>query len=325
MSDANSAAREDEVLWQSPTGAREWLRAGWSGWTASSIALIAVAMGMGIGAFYITLMAFEASAPGVSPLRIGLILLAALVFLCAVLAAFCGIGCLFTSHLALTAGGVRMAVGFPRRREKTIAQSDIRSAVIHEGDGTIILRGDGGELLRARHVTRPIEFAEALGAPTVAWPARKPSKAVERLQGAFIFAWIPSVFAMLILCMLAMVGVYRVVFDPPPDQGVHIVWAVAPIFIIAQILAVPLALTLVLAVGRRFVLSGTFDDFIWMFRDSSQWHGHIPSRWNLRDRFVAASTRIAVRIAGIVPPPPLQPELRHGMTPEMAAVIEGAT
>lgn len=317
--------REDELLWRSPTSAREWLRAGCWVWGSSNIALTATAVGMAIGVFYMTLMAMEASDAGVSPLKIGLILLAAIIFVGVAFAALCGIGSLFVLRLTLTAHEVRMAIRCPWRREKTVARSNIRSAVIYEGAGTVILLGDGGELLRTHHVTRSAAFAEGLAAPTVAWPARKPSKALERMQGGFIFACILSIFATLILCMLAMVGIYRVVLDPLPDQGVHIVWAIVPIFVVAQIMAVPLALLLVLAVGRRFVSPGTLDDFVWMFRDHSQWHGQVPSRWNLRDSFVSSCIRLAARIARIPPPPPLQPELRHGMTPEMAAVIEGVT
>ena len=75
-------------------------------------------------------------------------------------------------RITLTAGEVRIDAGFLRRRETTLPRSDIRSAVIYDGDGTVVLLGGEGELLRIHHVGEATTFAETLGVPTVAWPIR---------------------------------------------------------------------------------------------------------------------------------------------------------
>ena len=317
---ADSLARGDAVLWRWPAGPWEWLRAGawaWnSRWLAALLApLIGLALVIVLAAGFMGGAATLREGADDALLQTGLVLLVVIVFAGAPPALALAFGCLRVQQLTLTAGEVRMTTRFPWRREKTVPRSDIRSVVIYEGDGTVVLLAGEGELLRARHVTKAAAFAEALAAPTLAWPVRKQDKANKWLSGAEAACFIVLQFALCVVTLIlisifagASIGFLPLVFGSMAG---------------GTIMGVLLAPIPVLAIGRRFVSPRTLDEFIARGIELARWQGR---RWIWPDIAFAAGTRLAIRILRIAPPPPLQPELRHGATPGLAAALaaEGA-
>jgi hypothetical protein len=323
MSDGASPAREDAVLWRSPTCAREWLRAAWRAWSRSIVAVLGVGVGIAVGSGYTMTYYLQQSDPvsqTVEPasdlVAYGLATLFLVILVGAPALAMTLIGALFVPRLTLTANEFRAAPRFPWRRLTIVPRTEIRSVEIFEGGGAIVLRGDTGEILRARQIERPAAFAETLAVPTVAWPAREPSRpAVWLGAGAGV--------TVLVSWFVAMAA-YLVFLNIIGNGALGFLTVTLAALLAGTITAPPLALSLVLAAGRRFASPATLEEFTWMLRDNGPWQG-FDAKGGWIHKPLSAYMRLAARIAGIVPPPPLQPELRHGMTPEMAAAIEGAT
>lgn len=322
MSAIDIPVREDEALWRSPTGAREWLRAGCWVWSARSMFLVALVIGIFIGGLvlvaslaFIVLWGNDIAVASISVLLVT-------VMIGAPAALLTGFGCLMVPQLTITRDEIRLVRYAPWRREKAVAKSEIRSAIIHEGDGAVTLLGDAGVLLFAHHMAKSSDFIEKLNVPAIAWFRHKSSKVAEFLFVLSALVW--SVLAMLaaMLISLSAQQLYEFAIGPVPWANLP-GWGVAFIYVAGMIIATPLTLILALIVGRLFISSSSQAEFILFLRDNDRWHGHTPKRWGLVGRFVSSCIRLAIRIARIPPPPPLKPELRHGMTTEMAAAIEG--
>lgn len=316
---ADSPARDDAVLWRWPAGPWEWLGAGAWVWGKLSITLLSVALGIAVGAGTLLnayLQYQDLAGVGAVLMDAGLGLLIGATLVLAPAAVLYAFGFLRVPRLTLTARDIRVESCLPWRRAQTVPRSEIRAAVVYEGDGAVDLMGDGGALLRVRHVTKAAAFAEALAAPTLAWPVREPAKAVEWLTGAvaacfFVLLFVALTVALILINIIAGASIG---FLP------RVLGALAGGTIMALLL-MPLAPIPVLAIGRRFVSPRTLDEFIARGIDLARWQGRSPPRWIRPDIAFAAGTRFAIRILRITPPPPLQPELRHGATPELAAAL----
>lgn len=169
----NSHEREDAVLWRWPAGSWEWLRAGTWVWGKSSVALLSVALGIAVvtGVMvnaYLTRDDFADAGAVLTDAGLGM--LVGVMFVLAPAAVLYAVGYPRVPRLTLTARDVRVESGLPWRRAITVPRSEIRAAVVYEGDGTVILLGDDGDLLRLRHVGKAAAFAEALGWPRRPWP-----------------------------------------------------------------------------------------------------------------------------------------------------------
>ena len=326
---AHSLARGDAVLWQWPTGPREWLRAGMWVWSGRSVALVWVVVGMAVSSAILSSNYLRQQVPANADaelMQMVLAILALTVLFGAPMAVMTGIGCLLVPRLTLTARTVRMATRFPWLQGKTVPQSDIRSVVIYEGDGTVVLLGEDSEILRARHVTRATAFAEALDAPTVAWPVRTGGD--RRLWTLYLALWLAVVSVPMFFVAMypAAYLVYGFVFllSHMADisgfsGGALFVFFILPLTAaITTILALPLALFLGVAAGRFLFKPETLHGFIHAMCRTPHWDGCAPpSRPGRRPRPATCYTAWCARLVGIPPPPEPRPDSRHGATPEM--------
>ena len=315
----DSLAREDAILWRWPAGPWEWLRAGTFVWGAGKVALLGIGLGIAIGsAIIVKAYVSRNDLPDLDAILVGA---GSSVFIGTTLvlapaAVLYAMGYRRVPRLTLTAHDVRVEFGLPWRRAKTVLRSEVHAAVVYEGDGTVALWGENGKLMRLHHVGKAAAFAEALAVPTLAWTPRKPPMAVHWLtmaQMVFI-AFIPFAAAPATLVLINLVAPEWVPYAPRIFGGL----AGAVLGGIAAGLLAPIP---VLAIGRLFASPQTVDEFIVGLIDFQRLQGRGASRMAWPDKTFAAGARLAMRILRIDPPPPLQPELRHGATPEMAAAM----
>lgn len=314
----NVAAREDAVLWQWPKGAREWLRAGCWVWRSRSMLLMAVVLGIYLGGFLLVFSGAIMVLGGAdfAVLAASALLIVILIGVPAIM--LTGFGCLMVSRLTIARDEVRLASRIPWRRVEAVARSDIRSVEIHEGDGAIALYGDAGEMLSASHVAKSADFAAVLDMPTLAWPRHRSSKVADLLLLLSCVAWSVLTIVAMMAVSLSAHRLYEIAIGPIPQQGLHFS-VIIFVYVAGMIIATPLTLSLVTIIGRFFVPRSSLAEFILFLLHNKRWHGDTPARRSLIDRFLSASIRLATSVARIPLPPPLKPELRHGMTPEMAA------
>lgn len=312
----DSLARGDAVLWRWPAGPWEWLRAGKWVWDKASISLLSVALGIAVGTgmlFNAYLYRHDLAGVGTVLMDAGLGVVVGATLVLAPAAVLYAFGYLRVPRLTLTARDLRVESCLPWRRAKIVPRSEIRATVIYEGDGAVVLMGNSGELLHVRHVGKAPAFAEALAAPTLAWPVRKPAKAV---------GWLPAAhIASICIFQFAAVIAALILINIIAGESIGYLPRMLGSLVGGTIIGVLLAPIPVLAIGRFFASSRTLDEFIASGIDLAGWQGR---SWIWPDIAFAASTRLAIRILRIAPPPPLQPELRHGATPEMAAAMLAA-
>ena len=315
---ADSLVREDAILWRWPAGPREWLRAGTFTWGARGVALLGIALGIAIGSGITTAYLSRDDLPDLDAvfLGAGLSAIVGTTLVLAPAAVLYAMGYRRVPRLTLTAHDVRVEFGLPWRRAKTVLRSEVHAAVVYEGDGTVALWGENGELMRLHHVGKSAAFAAALAVPTLAWTLRKPSIAVQWLTTAqmVFIAFIPFVAAVATLVLINVVAPEWVPYLPRIFGGL----AGAVLGGIAAGLLAPIP---VLAIGRLFVTPQTLDEFIAGLIDFARLQGRGAFRVAWPDKAFSAGARLAMRILKIDPPPPLQPELRHGATPELTAAL----
>lgn len=268
-----SFARDDAVLWRWPAGPWEWLRAGAWVWGAGAITLVSIFVGASAGMAFLVgnyLRQQYLAEAGTVLIQGGLVLLVGLAFTSVPVALLFAYGYIRVPRLTLTARDFRVESRLPWRRAKTVPRSEIRAAVVYEGDGVVFLMGDGRELLHVRHVGTATAFADALAAPTLTWPVRKPAKAVEWLTTAHMASvgLLPLVAMAVTLILINMIVGGSIGYFP------RVLGSLVGGTIMGGLLApVP-----VLAIGRHFVSTRTLDDFVARGIDLVRWQGRSPSR-----------------------------------------------
>lgn len=309
---ANNASRDDTVLWCWPAGRWEWHRAGAWVWGRWSVAMLGTGLGIAVGAGMMTnayLLREDTASAGAMLFGASTGLLIGAVLVLAPASILYAMGCLFVPRLVLTGQDIRVESHVPWRRSRTVPRSEVLATVIYEGDGTVVLVNNSGSMLRVRHVRKAAAFAEALGAPALAWPVRKQNKTSEILTGAEMACFFTLTFAG---CVAALILVNIVA---PQWFGYFLRVCIA--LVTGPVLGIFLATTPVLAIGRHFVTRESLDEFLRWNLDRARWLGRKSAGWDI----FATGTRIAIRILRITPPPPLEPELRHGATLGLAAAL----
>jgi hypothetical protein len=235
------------------------------------------------------------------------------------------------SRVAVTDGEIRHAIGYPWPRYQTVRRSDVRAAVVHEGDGTVVLLGEAGALLRTRHMAGAAAFAEALGAPTVAWPVRVGGD--PGLWSIYLALWtavaiVPAFFLAVYPGALLGAGLlktYIAGFSGSDIGPLAIILVTMPVVLLTFGLAMAMALFLGVAAGRFLFKLETLHGFIRAMCRTPHWDGFAPPpRPGRRRRPAPCYTAWCARLVGIPPPPEPRPDLRHGATPEMAAAVLAA-
>lgn len=335
MTGAKDPARGDAILWQWPGGPWERLRKGPATQNAGRWEIRVFILG---GFFAVAWIMF-----GVPDGKTGSeLLLPLLLTFAAAIAWIFGFFNLYlgynrVSQLTLTVDEIHHAIGFPWPRHETIARADIRSVVVYEGDGTILLLGEAGELLRTRHLAEATVFAEALDAPTVVWPVRA---SVDPAWWTIYLALWLGVAAVPMFSVAAYpgallgIGVLMLLSDIVDLAGSNsglllVLFIMMPVFLLTFVLALPLALFLAIAAGRFLFKPETLHGLLHAMCGSPlHADGCVPpSRTSHRPPLTARYTTWCARLVGIAPPPPLHPDLRHRMTPQAAqaamALAEG--
>lgn len=333
---ANMApAANEEILWQSPAGA--WARLAAGGRYANlTRGEVLVMISGGVLGLILTLMSGggrgEAGASNLLPLLFGVV---GTVWIFGYLVFYVGYN--RVSGITLTDCEIRHAIGFPWPRHETILRADVRSVVVYEGDGTAVLLGEAGELLRTRHLAGATAFAEALGAPTVAWPSRPGGD--PHLWALYMAFWLglatlPAFFVTLYVFDL-FGSAFIFLHDGPVEPSetvatIAILIAIVGAFLLLTFgLAMALAMFLAIAAGRflfkREPLSGLLHT---MSGGPLHWGGRPDwARTAGRPRLTARYTLWCARIVGIAAPADPVPDLRAGMAREMSrtalALAEG--
>ena len=240
------------------------------------------------------------------------------------------------SSITLTDREIRHAIGFPWPRHETIRRADVRSVVVYEGDGTVVLLGEASELLRARHLAGAADFAEALGAPTVAWPVRPGGD--PHLWTFYLAFWL-AVAAVPMFFVAVYPGAYLgsgaiLMLDRITDlsglgAGLLVALLMAPVALLTFGSAMFVALFLAIAAGRFLFGAETMNGLLDFLSSGSQHWGGRPdvARATRRPGLTARYAARCARTVGVEPPPDPAPDLRGGMTPDagqaVMALVEG--
>jgi hypothetical protein len=328
-------AANEEIPWRSPNGPRARLAAGGRYAHLTRGELLVMISGGVLGLILMLMFAGggEAGASNSLPLLFGV---AGIAWMFGYLVFYVGYN--RVSRIILTDSEIRHAIGFPWPRHETIPRADVRSVVVYEGDGTVLLLGGAGELLRARHLAGAADFAEALGTPTVAWPVR--SSGDPHLWMFYLAFWLAVATVPMFFVAVypgAFLGIGAILLlDRIADlsgSGAGFLAAfllISPIALLTFGLASILALFLSIAAGRFLFRAETMNDLLHSLSgDCAHWSG-CPDLTPTarRPRPAGRYTLWCARIVGAELPPDPAPDLRGGMTPDKArtamALAEGA-
>lgn len=330
---ANIAPASEEILWRSPAGA-------WARWRAGrnfanlTRGEVLVMISGGVLGLILTLMSGgggEAGASNLLPLLFGVV---GIVWIFGYLVFYVGYN--RVSGITLTDCEIRHAIGFPWPRHEAVPRADIRSVVVYEGDGTVVLLGAAGELLRTRHLAGAAEFAEVLGAPTVAWPVRPGGD--PHLWTFYMAFWlavaaVPMFFVAVYPGAFLGIGTIllldRIADLSGSGAGLLVALLMAPVALLTFGSAMFVALFLSVAAGRFLFGAETMNGLLHSLSGGSPHWGGRPdlAQATRRPGLTTRYTTWCARIVGVEPPPDPVPDLRSGMTPDAGqaemALVEG--
>lgn len=320
-----SPGPQNAIQWQSPSGVWARLTVGaryanptrFEGWVylGGAVALL----------LFFVALPDSTHADGIPELSIAVLILA-IAWVLGFLALYLGYN--RVSQVTVTEREVGHAIGFPCPRHETVLRSDVHAAVVYEGDGTVVLLGESGPLMHARHLDGAAVFAEALGAPTVVWPARAGGD--PHLWTLYLAVWlavstVPLFFLVLYPGALLGAGVvysihlFADLSGPAGGTLAAMLILIIPV-VMASILAIPVATFLAVGAGRYLFKTETLNGLLHALPGGSpHWGGRPdPSAGSRRKRLAARYAAWCARVVGIEPSPDPTPDLRGGMKPDAA-------